>query len=772
MILTLNDLVPNAVANPQFAVSTHDFLVSHWDWLQGAILVAAVLIFVSSIDDALLDLMYWLLRPFHNWRLPSTDAVSRKPERLTAILIPAWQESNVIGRMLSNLLGTLDYGNFHIFVGTYPNDPETKSAVEEVQSRFSNVHCVVVSRPGPTSKADCLNQLLQAVLAFESAQNAKFEMFVNQDAEDVVHPFSLKTMNWFIEPHGMIQLPVLSIDRRLSQLVAGHYMDEFAEWHTKDLVVRSALTGETPSAGVGTAFSRAAIDLLRRGGDVFDSTSLTEDYDVAHRLAQLNVSSRFVRFRALMPYQRKARLGSGMVTSRRRELVCTHEIFPDRMRTARRQKARWMLGISYFGWRKIGWYGTFWNRYFLMRDRKSLITAPVAVLGYVIVVQYLLLGALVAVVPGIGPLPNPVRYDWEWTIITINLLFLINRLLHRAIFVWRAHGLRQVWLSPVRAVVGNFVAFLAFLRAERLYLANLFTSRPVAWDKTKHDYPTVAALRKGKTTFGDILQHSGTITHQDLAAARASQSKRYRPLWLQLLDQESIDDASLAKALAEQFHTDFISFDPLAVDARTRQLLKPADMARYAVFPVERTGRRGAVMAQAEPLSSREKNRLRATLRRKGIRRVAFKFAPLGDVAFAIHTAHGADAAIDGAQSAIDAMRDAGTIAPDQEAQLWRTIRSSYVRLGDLLVRREVVDHKTLWRALTISWRKDRPLGEVLRTFRTVPQEKLEEAIRAHQAWRPDPAAAARQIGLGVPARRAWRRPMTPVSDVHLDKVA
>jgi len=767
----LNILMQDTIERPQFVIGAHDFLVAHWVWMQAAVLVAALLIFISSIDDAILDLTYWLMRPFLNWRLPSTEEVSQRPERLTAILIPAWQESDVIGRMLSNLLGTQDYTNFHVFVGAYPNDPATKSAVEDVGTRFANVHCVVTSDPGPTSKADCLNQLLEAVLEFERS-NGKFEMFVNQDAEDVVHPFSLKTMNWFIDPHGMIQLPVLSIDRRWSDLVAGHYMDEFAEWHGKDLVVRSLLTGETPSAGVGTAFSREAIDRLRQDGAVFDSTSLTEDYEVAHRLAQLNMSSRFVRFRALMPYMRKARFGSGLVSARRRELVCTHEIFPDRMGTARRQKARWMLGISFFGWRKIGWYGTLWNRYFLMRDRKSLITAPVAVLGYVIVVQYLLAAALVALVPGIGPLPNAVRYPWEWTIITINLLFLINRLLHRALFVWRAHGIHQVALSPVRAVVGNIVAFLAFLRAERLYIVNLFTSRPVAWDKTQHYYPTAAAIRNGKTTVGDILQHSGSITHQDLSAARTSQTARYRPLWLQLLDQESIDDVSLAKAFAEQFHTDYTSFDALAVDARAQQSLKPADMARYAVFPIERSGRR-AVIAQAEPLSSAEKRQLKAKLRRKsGITRVAFKFAPLGDVAFAIHQAHESDPSIAGAQQAIEAMRAAGTIDQDQTDQLWRAMRSSYVRLGDLLVRRGVVDHRALWRALKVAWRKDRSLGDVLRKTRGVPQEALEQALAIHQAWRPDPVAASQQIGVGLPARRAWPRRVVLPADTYLDKVA
>ena len=61
------------------------------------------------------------------------------------------------------------------------------------------------------------------------------DVFLMHDAEDVVHPFGLRTVNWFIEDQGMIQLPVLSMNRRWHRMVACHYMDEFAEVHTKDL---------------------------------------------------------------------------------------------------------------------------------------------------------------------------------------------------------------------------------------------------------------------------------------------------------------------------------------------------------------------------------------------------------------------------------------------------------------------------------------------------------------------------------------------------------
>src|SRR5690606_12690576 len=113
------------------------------------------------------------------------------------------------------------------------------------------------------------------------------------DAEDVVHPYGLKTINWFIGQTAMVQTPVLSMDRSWRSMVACHYMDEFAEFHTRDLPVRSQIARMTPSAGVATAFRRDAMLALiaEQKGMPFNTDSLTEDYDVAHRLRAHGFSS-------------------------------------------------------------------------------------------------------------------------------------------------------------------------------------------------------------------------------------------------------------------------------------------------------------------------------------------------------------------------------------------------------------------------------------------------------------------------------------------------
>ncbi len=183
----------------------------------------------------------------------------------------------------------------------------------------------------------------------------------------------------------------------------------------------------------------------------------------------------------------------------------------------------------------------------------------------------------------------------------------------------------------------------------------------------------------------------------------------------------------------------------------------------YAAVPIERIGGRGAVIAQGEPLTTREKRRLEAKLRRGGIEKISYKFASLSDVAFAIQN----DPAIAQAQEIIKR----GGLDQDQQERLWRGIRSTYVRLGDLLVRRGVIDHNTLWRALPMAWRKHISLAEALRTFRKVPQDKLEEALTAHRAWRPDLVAAEQQIGVDLPARAAALAKPPAKMREHLYKV-
>lgn len=730
----LGEIVAAATAAAPPGGDLEAALLGYWAVLQWAVMISAVLILVSSLDDLLIDLAYWsglLVRFCSFWdRPPVQSALDREPEKLIAIMVPAWQESDVIANMVANTNNTFDYSRYHIFVGVYANDADTRREVEKVRRRFPNVHRAEVPHDGPTSKADCLNWIVQNILLYEERSGEKFGAFLMHDAEDVVHPYGLKTVNWFVDEAAMIQMPVLSMDRKMNRLVACHYMDEFAEFHTKDLPVRSALSGMTPSAGVATAFHRAAMMALveEKNGQPFNTDSLTEDYDVAHRLSALGYPSQFVRYHARVRRQRKAWFGKGMVDVRRRELVATKEFFPDRFATSVRQKARWTLGISIMGWNQLGWFGGLINRYYLFRDRKALFTAPVGLIGYLIVIQ--ILGALLLewLWPGAQDLPPIIDRHWVWVLVTVNFIFLVNRILHRAWFTGINHGLKHVPLTPVRIVTSNLISFGAFWRASRQWISHLITRRPIAWDKTQHAYPSLAELQQGAGRLGDTLRFWNHVSEADLTAALQAQQASYRPLGLLLIDLERVEDEHLAEAFAERGETYASIFDPFRIDRTTLNLLTVTEAGRYGAVPLRRNG--GDLdVALAEPLPPALRAELERILGRQGIRSVRFLFAPISDIAFAVRFAWGEDP-FTGVRAQLAAMRASGALDASQEAMLWRSVRAGYARLGDILVRQGRITHADLTTALSAMRAHGGSLGETLIRLKMATPADIELALK------------------------------------------
>lgn len=212
-------------------------------WLYGLKVIAitlAVIMFISGLDDFFIDVVYWVRRikrklsVYRRYPRMSYRELYKPDEKPLAIMVPAWNETGVIGNMAELAATTLDYENYHIFVGTYPNDPDTQRDVDEVCARFPNVHKVVCARPGPTSKADCLNNVLDAITQFERSANFAFAGFILHDAEDVISPMELRLFNYLVERKDLIQIPVYPFEREWTHFTSMTYIDEFSELHGKD----------------------------------------------------------------------------------------------------------------------------------------------------------------------------------------------------------------------------------------------------------------------------------------------------------------------------------------------------------------------------------------------------------------------------------------------------------------------------------------------------------------------------------------------------------
>ena len=450
------------------------------------VLVAA-LILLSSVDDAVIDACYWLSGARRRRRVLAR--LDDKPESRFAIMVPAWKEHEVIAAMIENTVNTLKYRQFRIFCGVYRNDAPTAAEVDRMAACYPDfVVRVDVPHDGPTCKGDCLNHIVRRVLAEEHASGARFAGMVLHDSEDVIHPLELKLFNSLVPRMDLVQLPVFSLDRSWRELTAGTYIDDFAEAHGKDMAVRETLIGLVPGAGVATCYSRDGLAALWKssGGEPFNTGTLTEDYDLSFRLKSLGRSQTFahVAIEGVRAPGAPAKTGS---------IIATHEYFPDKFKAAYRQRARWILGIAFQGWKHMGWQGTLLQRYFLFRDRKVLVMAPAGPLAYVVLLNYVL-GMAFGPDDLVRALRSILSAPMLQELLVLNLLFMCNRALQRAYFVGRYYGALHALMSIVRTPVNNLINFCAAMRAWRQFIGHLVTGKKLAWDKTAHVYPDMLAL--------------------------------------------------------------------------------------------------------------------------------------------------------------------------------------------------------------------------------------------------------------------------------------
>ena len=359
----------------------------------------AVLTAVSSADDVFVDLYYWCLRVVGGQdakdRVLARDVAkaARLRERPFAIMVPAWAEHDVIHAMVATNSRLLTYRNYHYFIGVYQNDKRTIEEARRAQRDCANVHIVVVPPDGPTSKADCLNMILLGILDFEAKQAERFAGIVLHDAEDFIHPHEIAVFNSLIgTSFDFVQLPVFSFKQSLRDVVGGIYMDEFAEVHTKDLLVRKHMSGLIPCAGVSACFSRdAVVQLLQNNmGAMFQISSFTEDYDIAFRLRALGLRTTFAS--CPVNYTIDTHQQNETPTFVKRSMpIATREFFPSKLSSAYRQRARWLVGIVFQGTAAHGWKGGWGTVYFLLRDRKGILTGPTVILGYFVLINFMLI---------------------------------------------------------------------------------------------------------------------------------------------------------------------------------------------------------------------------------------------------------------------------------------------------------------------------------------------------------------------------------------------
>lgn len=517
--------------------------------------------FISGLDDLFIDLCFVVRSVYRKiFITPKASPLTEKklhdkPEQHVAVMIPAWDEAAVIRPMLENTLRSINYTNYTIFVGTYLNDLDTQREVDMVCAKSDRVQKIVTPHDGPTNKADCLNWIFAGIRAYEQKTGLRYEVFVMQDCEDVIHPLCYKLFNYLIPRKDMVQLPVESLRTKWYKLTGGHYLDEFAQSHYKDMVVREAISGCIPAAGVGAAFSRKAMDTVcaHRNNELFSVDSLTEDYEFGFRLHQYGLKQAFVRFMVKKTVLVKSFWTGKQIAVVRDDTVCVREFFPDKFKFSVRQKSRWVIGITLQGWTNLGWQGSLATRYMLFRDRKAILTNLLNLTGYVLVGVVLGLLAIEALFPDAYHFPALLERDsLLWNLLYLNGFLLLVRVFMRGYCVYKLYDLPQALLSFPRMILGNLINFLATGRAINQYLKFLKTGKFIKWDKTAHHYPSEAELAGFRRKLGDVLIERRHITLEQLNEALAIQKQTPMRLGEILRERGWLHEDALDRALQMQ----------------------------------------------------------------------------------------------------------------------------------------------------------------------------------------------------------------------------
>lgn len=447
------------------------------------LLFAGFWIVLGLADELAVDLVWLWLRltgRARTPRLPSGYGTAPLGGPL-AVFIPAYAESAIIGVTVRHLLQTWQQADLQLYVGCYRNDAATLAAVAMAALGDRRLRLVVVDAAGPTTKADCLNRLYQALEDDEHRAGRKFRGVVLQDAEDMVHPAALAAIDTALGAVDFVQLPVRPVAGPGGRWISGHYADEFTESHAKAMVVRNALGLGLPAAGVGCGFARDALASLtlrghgQGGKGPFSPDALTEDYELGLVLSGRGRGGAFLRLRAAD--------GS---------LVATSSCFPDRLGAALRQKTRWIHGIAFQAWDRLGWSRRPLEVWMALRDRRGPLTALVLAAAYALLLldAALVLAQLRGLVPAL-PLSPAHRL-----LLTLGLVGLVWRALCKAAFVSREYGLAEGLRAVLRIPVGNVIAIMAGRRALAAYVRSL-AGQPVHWDKTQHiDHPAAATIAR------------------------------------------------------------------------------------------------------------------------------------------------------------------------------------------------------------------------------------------------------------------------------------
>jgi adsorption protein B len=355
------------------------------------------------------------------------------------------------------------------------------------------------------------------------------------------------------------------------------------------LPARQLLGGFIPSNGVGTGFSRRALELLAQkySNRIFEPACMTEDYENGFRVRRLGLPQKFVpiHFRDGRP-------------------IATREYFPLLFQKAVVQKTRWITGITLQSWEYHSAEETFRHFYWFWRDRKALAGNLITPLVNILFVF------------GVSTWgwSRATHHDWMLAreMSRFNVVYAIGLSIQalqttiRTACSAKIYGWRFACGVPGRVVVANVTNCLATVRAIAGYTNAKIHGRPLRWVKTEHAYPNRMALMTERKRLGEVLIGSQWITTEQLETALASQPAGRR-LGEHLVRLGAITEDDLYAALSLQNNLPLGKPQPETVSLPVTRAIPAATARRLRALPFRIAG--GELYVAGSELPCEEMNR-------------------------------------------------------------------------------------------------------------------------------------------------------------------
>ena len=669
---------------------------------KGYIITFLIISLLFGLDDLIFDL-YFYIRSFkrNKKHIKVKDLNTVTPQSI-AIIIAAWKEENVIADMLYNTLTTINYpaAFFHLFVAVYPNDLATQKAIEPLLETYSNLHMIINGVNGPTTKANNINYAYKHGLdKYERQSGMQFDIIAIHDAEDIIHPTSLKLINYLIPKHQVVQLPVFPLQpyptfRNFFKFItSGTYADEFAENHYRTMVAREIGQFIVPSAGTGFFMSRAAIKKVENTrGFLLNETSLTEDYELSVYMQKIGIDVHYF----LEKIERVSKTGKIV-----REYIATREFFPNTLHEAVKQKARWIYGISFQSKKQINLKDyTKYQRYSLQRDWRAKY-ANISIIPCYTILLYVIASYFIK-------LPNIIPYkSLSWYLSLIMTGMAIERQLMRAIALKMVYGWRSAILSnyfppiiPIRFTWGNIINLLATVRAWRTHLFGTKASK-AKWAKTDHTYLPKDILDGYRRKLGDLLLEKELITTKELKYTLDKIEAKQKRLGDALIEGGILLEDQLSPVLAELWGITYLDEVVHLVNPKLARVFPLKLVSKLEVVPLLKFEKQ-ILIASYKILSKSDKQEI---IDKTELEPLIVLTSPF-KIQRAIHNMYKED---------------------------YRKLASNARRLGEILIDEGLISMDQLMQAFKYQILTGKRLGETLIKLGIITEEKLNKILETNE---------------------------------------